>query len=132
RKYIGSKPMWDFENIFPNACKRLVEVSEGISYDLAGDLHDHMQRIIGETNDALDFLSKGGPETLTRDELVISVQAWPFAFSDEGKEYAKQNNAKYESLHDYVDWIAKNYPWTVRTDPIPPWNARLSSLKTEG
>lgn len=132
RKYIGSNPMTsDVSKIFPEACCRLIEVSEGISFDLPRDLHDHMANTINAVDSSITFLAQDGPRQLSRDQVIVMVQAWPFAFSDEGKAYATRKKLKRKSRTAYADWLVKNYPWKVRADPIKPWEARLSSLKSE-
>jgi hypothetical protein len=134
RKYIGGKPLWggkDIRDLFADAYARLMEVAEGIPFDLVGDLHRHMQTIIEDIDSSLDFLSRDGPDRMSRDKVVVEVQAWPFAFSDEGKAYAKEKAAQCKTVAEYAGWFVDNYPWAVRVDPIKAWLDRLASLKAE-
>jgi len=63
--------------------------------------------------------------------VVIATQIHPFAYTDEAKEWAQSHGCKATRRGDYVDWLSKNYPWPVRTDPVPSWRKRVESLRSE-
>jgi hypothetical protein len=130
-KYVGNKPMGRAHELFPAAWARLKEASESIPLRLVEALHEHMKETIEYTDEMIDFLATGGPQKSSRDAVVVDSQAWGFAFTDAGKEYARTQKCPADTVGGYVDWIAANYPWQIRTDPIPSWTKRLSGLKTE-
>ena len=99
--------------------------------DLVRDLSTDMEATIESMDDAINFLANDGPERKGRDEVIIDVQAWPFAFTDEGKEFARTNGCKEKSVGGYVEWIANNFNWQLKSDPIRGWRARLNSLSSE-
>src|SRR6266568_1956586 len=71
------------------------------------------------------------PDQPTRQEAILSAQAWPLAFTEKGKKWARQNGNKETTVGGYVDWLSKNYPWPVKTDPIAGWRKRQESLRAE-
>ncbi len=130
-KYVGKDPMKSPMKDFPAAWKRLKEVSEAMPLRLVEGLHDHMEQVIDTTDELIDYVVGGSPEKTTRQEFVVDCQAWAIAFTDKGKEFAAKNGCTVGTVGGYVNWLSKNYPWTIRTDPIPSWKIRLSSLKDE-
>jgi hypothetical protein len=131
RKYIGNPRLRDYRQSFNAAYAKLEEGAASINENLVHDLSTDMEVTIELMNDAIQFLADSSPGTRTRDEVVVDSQAWPFAFTDEAKEFAKANGCKAKSGKPYVEWIAKNYNWSVKSDPIPGWSSRLESLKKE-
>lgn len=131
QKYIGNKPYSGVDKMFEQAYRRLLEVAEGIPFNLVADLHGNMRTIIEVTDASLEFLADDSPGKSSRDQVVINAQVWPFALSDEGKAYAKANEAEIKTVGDQITWLSQNYPWPVRADPIEQWKSRLSSLENE-
>ncbi|MEJ0098498.1 MAG: hypothetical protein WDO12_01620 [Pseudomonadota bacterium] len=130
-KYVGVNPMSNPTKDFPAAWKRLKEVSEAIPLRLVDTLHSHMEEVIEETDRLIDYVVGGAPDGSTRLDVVLDSQAWGIAFTDKGRNFAAKNGCTIGTVGGYVDWLKANYPWTIRTDPIPSWRGRLSSLKSE-
>lgn len=132
RKYLGKDPSLENKIVFKNAFERISEVAICIGDALISDLHADMKLTITSANDHMDFLVRDSPKLLTRDETIIQCQAWPFAFSKEGKEWADKNGGPQDgTVGGYLDWIRQKYPWPVRSDPVPSWLNRLKSLASE-
>lgn len=131
RKYIGDPRGWNPETLFGAAYARLSDVAEAMYEDLVGDLSADMEATIEQTDNAIKFLAEDGPEKRSRNEIVINCQAWPFAFTDEAKQFARERGYADTNGGSFVDWVARNYPWQVASDPIPGWQIRLQNLRAE-
>lgn len=130
-KYLGKLNFFDGKEAFQSAWERLNQVAESMGNTLISDLHSDMEKTIETTNGDIQFLVDDSPDKEDRNTVIINCQAWPFSFSDDGKEYAAKNNCPNLSVMDFVEWIALNYPWAIKTDPIPSWQKRLGLLKDE-
>jgi len=82
-------------------------------------------------DESIEFLATDAPEQKSRNEVIIDVQAWPFGFSEEGKQFAKDNGCKETSILGCIEWLSKVYNWQIKSDPIPSWKSRLNSLSIE-
>lgn len=131
RKYLGNNPWKSNQEVCASAFSRLREVSEGFDLELIDDLSQHMEQVIDETDDMIDFLSSDSPEPKDRNSVILDCQAWPFAFTEEGKAFAKENGCPAKNVFEHVEWITKNYTWPIRKDPVSSWKRRLVSLKKE-
>jgi hypothetical protein len=131
RKYLGDTRLFDHKKKYLAAYSRLDEVAASMDSDLICDLSTDMEDTIESMDDAINFLANDGPEKKGRDEVIIDAQAWPFAFTDEGREFARTNGCKDKSVGGYVQWLASNYNWQFKSDPIQGWRARLNSLSSE-
>ena len=135
-KYLGEISMFsilfdDRENIFRSAYTRLDCIAASMTQDLVGDLSADISETIDSTDKSIDFLSNEGPHKRSRDDVVIYAQAWPFAFTKEADDFAMANGCKEEFRKPFVDWIARNYSWPVKSDPIPAWRKRHRALINE-
>lgn len=90
-----------------------------------------MQKTIERVDHQLDFLASDSPEPTSRREAVVAAQSWPFAFTEEGKAWARSNDCKERTVGGYVSWLSKTYPWPVKSDPILSWRKRLGLLESE-
>lgn len=131
RKYIGEPGFSDHKNVFRNAYERLKSVAESMGDSLISDLANDMEVTIDDTDSTIDFLSSGGPEKRSRNEVVVDTQVWPFIFTDEAKKYLKEHNCEEKNFHLCVEWLSKNYPWPLKTDPIDSWKRRLNKIIKE-
>ena len=131
QKYLGNNPFPNIRDLYSKVCRRLKEVSDSIPFDITRDLAGHMEEVIVEVDDWLDYLTSDDPGKPSRDEVIIACQAWPFAFTDDGKQYANENRCPAKTVGEHIDWLSKNYKWEVRSDPIPSWRKRLERLKRE-
>ncbi len=131
-KYLGRPKFLHHEKALESACARLLEVADAHDDTLVSDLATDMDRTIESTDEEIDFLTSGSMPGITRDEAVVSVQVWPFAFSIEGKTWSRANGYKGgTSINNYIDWLTKHYPWPIRYDPVPSWSRRADSLRRE-
>ncbi|MDD5177580.1 MAG: hypothetical protein PHQ05_14275 [Sterolibacterium sp.] len=130
-KYLGTPKLMNHREALHQACTRLREVGGSLGGSLVADLHTDMGKTIEHVDGQIDFLSTDAPESTTRRKALIAAQAWPFAFTEEGKKWARDNGCPSGSIRNYVNWLSANYPWQVRTDPIASWRKRHDSLRHE-
>lgn len=130
-KYIGKKTFGKHAGIFQAAYARLDEVAATLEENLVRDLASDTAETIDSIDGAISSLASYGPGEKSRDDVIIDSQAWPFAFTEEAKEYAEKNGYSESCVEPYVDWIAHNYDWPVKKDPIPSWRSRLEILERE-
>jgi hypothetical protein len=130
-KYLGTLPFKDIERTISQAWTRLKDVASAIPYNLTNDLHNQLAAVVGETDELLDYLSRGHPQKMTRDELVMDVQAWSVMFTEKGKEFARSRSTTANTIQGYADWFRDNYPFDIKRDPIKSWNEQSASLKAE-
>lgn len=97
-------------------------------------LAEHLDQVVSEQDTYLDTVAGGvykGQQT-TRDKAVIDAQAWPVAFSEEGKKFARENAWDGQgSVFHFVEWIGANYPLKYRADPISSWKKRAAELHAD-
>jgi hypothetical protein len=130
RKYLGDFKL-DASEAFQSGFQRLLVVVKCIDEDLVQDLYRDMSETIAYIDRAINFLANDSPQKKTRDQVILDAQAWPFAFTDEAKKFASEYGCKEDSIEGYVNWISKNYDWSIKSDPIPSWTKRLNILKKE-
>ncbi|MDN7602650.1 hypothetical protein QZM68_23070 [Burkholderia gladioli] len=130
-KYLGKPNLFGQKDAFIRASSRLTEVAEGLGENLIDDLQADMLSTIKQIDDWLDFVSENDPDRPSRDEAVRHCQAWPFAWTDEAKAFARANGCKASSMGAYVDWLGHNYNWQIKTDPVSSWKKRHCSLQKE-
>lgn len=131
KKYVGESSFLNSRDFYKSAYKRLGEVALSFDHNLIDDLSNDMTSTIDQTDQSIDFLSEGGPDNKTRDEVVIDSQAWPFAFSDKGKAFAKENDCRETTIGAIVNWLIDHYNWEFKADPIPGWLSRSDKLAKE-
>lgn len=115
---------------YQEGCTALGNSAEFDPADLIQDLSDHMALEIEAQDCALESAAKDGPFPTSRDQAVIDCQAWPFAFTEEGRNYPKPVGWS-GSVLDHVTYIAENHKWDYYQDPIPSWQRRLENLRSE-
>lgn len=113
------------------ACIELKAKAVAIAPSLSDALSQHMFHVAEEQDHLIDFLSKDGPEKRTRDQVIVDSQVWPFAFTDEGKKFARENGCPPGSILQSIEWIAANYKWPIRRDPIKSWRTRAQRVERE-
>jgi len=118
---------------FAKAC---VTLAAKINHKQAATIEtfaSHMDQVIDEIDTCIDIVAGGvydGQKT-TRDGAVIGTQAWPLAFSDKGKAFAKDSKWAGSSMLDLIDWLSANYPFQFKGDPIPSWKNRAEAVRYE-
>lgn len=130
-KYIGEATFLVQEEVFEAAYQRLDDVSATLEEDLVADLTLDMFETIDSVDSNITFLSENAQTQQSRDEAIVDSQAWPFAFTDAAKEFAKENGCPEVAVGPYVAWLASHYDWPLKKDPIPSWHTRLDALRKE-
>lgn len=130
-KYLGKPSLFNPQDVIPQVCSRLLEVAKSLGDTLVKDLHADMQHTITQVDEQIDFLSSESPRQVSRTRAIVDAQAWPFAFSEEGKAWAREHGCPTLSVGQYVDWLSANYSWPVRADPIRSWTKRADTLARE-
>lgn len=130
-KYLGNLEFGDHSKAFDLVFDRLDQVAKSMTEDLVGDLSGDFLQTVDSTDESINFLLVNGGQNTTRNQIVIDAQAWPFAFTEEAKVFAKANGFQAKTVGSFVDWIALNYPWQVKSDPIPGWRVRQARLAKE-
>ena len=134
-KYLGyrSSGVGFSHKAFQAACVRLTEVARSMGDALVSALHDDMMKTVVAADEAIQFVAVDSPQPLTRRAVIIQAQTWAVAWTDEAKSYAASHMpvSPMKSVGGYIDWLASNYPWPAKTDPIPSWRKRLGSIEKE-
>jgi hypothetical protein len=117
-------------NDFANGCALLGKTCDHDPKSTISVLADEMDEIIQQQNVCIDIVADGvyAGQQMTRDEAVVSTQAWRLAFSDEGKAFA-MNQSWSGNWLQLVEWLGKNYPHKFRSDPIRAWEKRAVRLR---
>lgn len=130
-KYLGKPDLFGQKDAFVRASARLTDVAESLGENLIDDLQADMLSTIEQIDHWLDFISENDPDHPSRDEAVRRGQAWPCAWTEKAKDFAKANGCKASNMGEYVEWLGHNYKWQIKTDPIASWKTRHNSLKKE-
>lgn len=130
-KYLGAPSIMNGDEAAASAFSRLDEVAAALGDTLVTDLATDMETTINEVDNQIDFLQAEGSPSKSRNEVVVDAQAWPFAFSDDGKAWLMANGGANLNVLEQVEFVAARYPWAVRTDPIAGWKGRCQSLVDE-
>lgn len=131
-KYFGDdKHFMGGPEKYKKACTDLKTRAAELSPNLATSLAAHMSDVIDEDDRLIDFLATDGFEKTSRNEVIVASQAWPFAFTDEGKRFAQENGCPAKFVAEHVEWIAKNYTWKYGRDPVPKWRERSQRVARE-
>ena len=119
----------NFPKEYAAACLALKAKSGHDNKAFAHVLAGHMDAVINEQDEYIDYIANNAPNHHTRHEVVISNQSWPLAFSEKGQSYAKNNGFSWSHPFKLVQWLEKNYPFKFRSDPIPAWRKRATRLR---
>lgn len=130
-KYLARPEVHRGHEVFRTAWARLREVARSMGDSLVADITADMVKTIESVNGQLEFLASDALPTRTRDQVVVDCQVWPFAVSDEGRQYAVKNGCAEQDGPGYVKWMEANFTPAVRTDPVAAWEGRAASLKSE-
>ena len=116
---------------YREACRMLAESVHFQPSLFSENLANHISEIVEEQDSCIDLIATGGPNSTTRDKAVVDTQAWSFAFSEDGKRYAREQSWSGGTVWEFVEWIAGNYPLKFRRDPIPAWQNRVDGVRQE-
>lgn len=118
---------------FSEACKAMAVVSGFEAAEVSEVLANDMDQIVEDVDTCLQIIADGvyqGQQT-TRDEAILSTQAWDLAFDNEGKAFAAENGFKGNVLQS-VDFLIEKYPFRFRRDPVPSWRVQADRLRAKG
>lgn len=133
KKFLSGHPSFPgTTEQFQAACVNLGKAAGFSPQAVVSALANHMSQVVEEQDGAIDFIATAGPHKTSRDKAVIDCQAWPLAFSEEGRKFARENGWPDGSILEFVEWIAGNYPLEFGGDPISAWRRRVESLQHEG
>jgi hypothetical protein len=114
--------------------KACAQLGDSITLDpdeLTTPLADHMDDLIVQQDIAIEMIATGGPHQHTCNKAVSETFAWNIAFTEKGKQFARDHGFPGGSILAFVTWIANNCPPPFRTDPIPGWQRRAARLRAE-
>ena len=132
KKYFGDKFFFtQGTERYQSACSFLGNRLIIEPLDFAAALAEHIDEVIEQQDLAVDMIATGGPRQTSRDEAVAETMAWKVAFSEDGRSFARINGWSEGSVFDFVKWIEKHYPLTIRKDPIPAWQDRALAIRRE-
>lgn len=115
---------------FAEACKAMAVASGFDAGQVVEVLADDMDQIADYMDTCLQIVADGvyqGQQT-TRDEAILSTQAWDLAFDEEGKAFAAENGFEGNALQS-VDFLIEKFPFCYRRDPIPSWQTQAKKLR---
>ena len=118
---------------FTEACKAMIQANGFDAVSLIAVLSNDVDRIIDDIDTCIQICADGvyvGQQT-SRDEAVLSTQAWDLAFADEGKDFLAVRGFK-GSMMEAIDFLGREYPLRYRRDPIPGWHAQAKKLRSKG
>lgn len=127
-KYVGTASLGQEWTVFPAAFARIDAIAATLPQDLVADLANDMLRVIDTTDEQIQYLTDNLDRHVTRDQVVIDVQTWPFGFSDKALRFAKDRGVETATPEKFLQWIKENYVPEVVTDPIPSWRGRHKAL----
>jgi hypothetical protein len=117
---------------FGNGCAALLKASGHDAANTIDVLADHMDEVVSDQDVCIDIVAQGvyKGQQKTRDRAVIDSQAWPLAFSEEGREFARKRGWTGSVFH-LVEWLAEIYPLSFKRDPISSWQKQAAKLRAE-
>lgn len=130
--FTGTRFFPGEEGDFGTACEILAQQCGHNPAETISVLADRMEAIVRDQDKYIGIAAQGvyvGQQT-TRDKAVIDCQAWPLAFTDEGKEFLAAKGWSGSVLSG-VEFIADHYPLKYKIDPIPSWERRAARLRSQ-
>lgn len=132
KKYLKDhRHFANFPKEYQAACLALKSKSGHDAKQFGEALADHMDAVIEQQDEYIDYIGENAPHSQTRDKVVVSCQSWPLAFNEEGRRFAGKNGFPGGNAFALVSWLEKNYPLKFRDDPIPAWRQRAKRLRGE-
>jgi hypothetical protein len=133
KKYVTDRHHFmNFPKEYSAACLTLKAKSRHDDEVFAETLANHMDVVIAEQEEYIDYIGENAAHRQTRDQVVVSCQSWPLAFNEEGRAFANKNGFPGGNMFALVDWLEKNYPLKFRGDPIPAWRKRAERVRGQG
>lgn len=116
---------------FAKACDAMARSFDFDEGNVSEILADNLDQITEDTDACLQIVSDGVYEgqQISRDEAVLSTQAWDMAFNDEGRAFAREKGFEGNPFQ-IVDFLMREFPFRFRNDPIPGWQAQSKKLRS--
>jgi hypothetical protein len=131
-KYLGDMRSVSPREAFRKAWQLVDIVAAHQGNSLIPDLCADMEKTIENADEQVAFLAvNSSPTGISRDQAILDCQLWPFAHSERGQAFATKHDGPAYLTPEYIAWIARNYHWPHRSDPIPSWHRRAESLAEE-
>lgn len=134
KKYFKGPQFFPCErDDFKAACTSLAQSCNHEDANLVAALADHLDRVIDHQNTCVDVVAGGvyDSQKTTRDDAVMGCQSWSLACSNEGRKFATQNNWSVGRPGALADYLADNYPFKFRGDPIRSWERQAKRLRAK-
>lgn len=134
-----AKPYFKGDRFFPGerddfskACKSLADACGHDATLTITALADHLAGVIDAQDAYIDVVATGvyDDQKTTRDKAVVGCQTWPLAFSEKGKEFARERGFT-GSMAELIEWMASNYTIAFKRDPIPLWRKTAQKVRAE-
>jgi hypothetical protein len=130
REYLkGHRRFMNLPKEYQTACLALKSKSGHDNQQFVEVLADHMDAVVEQQDEYIDYIGENAPHRQTRDQVVVSCQSWPLAFNEEGWRFAGKNGFPGGNPFALVDWLEKNYSLEFRGDPVPAWRQRAKRLR---
>lgn len=119
---------------FSKACQTMKAQCGYDKKRLIGALADRMEGIVQDSDENLRIVAEGVyvHQTKSRDEAVRECQAWVLASKEEGTAFARDKGWQGSNFLQLVKWLAENYRFQERKDPIPSWTRQVTRLRSNG
>lgn len=101
---------------------------------MIASIADYLDEII-EMFDYCVQTAADGPyndSKVSRDQSIISAQAWRAIFSDEGRTFIKKHvrPTSVNNMADLEKWMEAHFPMKVRSDPVASWESRAKKIRS--
>ena len=132
QKYFrGDKFMPMARDDFLKACRAVAAAN---AHDPIGTIHtlaDHLDEVIEQQNVCIKIVANGvyADQKRTRDEAVVETQAWALAFSEDGREFARERGFS-GTMIQLIQWLGGHYAMKVRRDPVASWRKQANTLRS--
>jgi hypothetical protein len=131
-KYLGKSSYVRNVASLTEAFQRMLDISLTLGDSLIDDLSSDMGSAIAAANSSISFISGSSETQERRDWAVVFAQAFVFTQADDAKEKAKDMGFNPLKEKQLFDWLIDDYhEWPFLKDPVPNWQKRLKSLRSE-
>lgn len=118
---------------FAEACKAMAAANGFDPGEVVQVLADDLDQIVENMDTCLQIIADGVyvGQQMSRDQAIVSTQAWDLAFDEEGQAFAVANGFDGNVIQS-VDFLIEKYAFPYRRDPIPGWQTQAKKLRAKG
>ena len=118
---------------FRAACASMASSCGHADAVLVSLLADQLDRIVGHADICVKIVADGVYEgdKRTRDRAVIETLAWEKAFDGIGAAFVKEQGWRGSTMGELIAYLAANYPFKTRGDPIAGWQRQAAKLRRQ-